>query len=110
MHLEREEILKKLTYFRNEYVNIKHKLVEFLDIVDFKKNSELNELIHIKLYDVNKIIGGFNKNIVKLNNDKTFELNEEKIYEYFNDKFLDKMTELVTNIKYQISVIENNIN
>ena len=110
MHLDREEILKKLTYFRNEYIDIKNKLVEYLEIVEFKKNVDLNELIHIKLYDVNKIIAGFNKNIVKLSNDKTFELNEERIHKYFDDKFLDKMNELVTNIKYQISVINNNIN
>ena len=110
MSNKREEILNILKTYKNEYIDIRIKLIDYLNRDEFKKNVELNELTHIKLYEINKIISGFEKNIKNLENDNIFKTNEEKIYDFFNDKFLEKLKEIIINVKYQISVIENNIN
>ena len=110
MSNKREEILNILKTYKNEYIDIRIKLIDYLNRDEFKKNVELNELTHIKLYEINKIIAGFEKNIKNLENDNVFKSNEERIYDFFNNKFLEKLKEIIINVKYQISVIENNIN
>lgn len=109
MTLTRKIIIKQLKEFQQEYITIKQQLIDLLNIKHLNENSEINEIIHIKIYDVNHIINGFQKNIDQMNDDYIYNINESNILENLNEDFMLNLQQLVDCIKIQMNNIYNNI-